>query len=422
MNLEQLRAALAAIIAKLDGFKNLQNFSDEDVTNINALSAEFEKTKKQIEAQEKIEAMTAQAATSTRKVVDVKAGEVRSNKAPNQGFKNSGEFFRSVAIASNGGKVDERLIMTNGMSEKVGEDGGYLVPEDSREVIQQKVMGDESLLPMTQQFVTASNNLTLPTDEVAPWDSTGIQAYWEGESAQFRESKPKFGELQFRLHKLTSLVRVTEELLEDAPALQSYLNLKAPTAMLHKVNSAIISGTGVGMPLGILNSGFKYEVAKEGAQVADTILFANVNKMLGRILPASFAKSVWLINPACMDQLRAMQFSPGSSTPIPVYLPAAGVSAAPFGTLYGRPIMPMMSGVSALGDAGDIMLCDLSYYYSVVKSTGVKQDISTHVYFDTQEVAFRFSQRIAGQIPYKTPVTTQNGGFEMSAFVSLQTR
>lgn len=425
MNLEQMRARLAQIVAKLEEYKSLATFSDEDVTSINSLSEEFEGLKKNIEASEKLEAMANAAKTSTRKVeplAQVQVGETRELKDPTQGFKNSGDFFRAVAKAANGGVMDRRLAIHNGAQESRGEDGGFLIPGDMRAIIQQKVMGDESLLSRTQQFVTASNNLTLPTDEVAPWSSEGIQAYWEGEAASFRESKPKFGELGMRLHKLTSLVRVTEELLEDAPALESYLRLKAPVAMLHKVNTAIISGSGVGMPLGILNSDFKYKVAKESAQSADTILFANVNKMLGRILPESFGRAIWLVHPAALEQLRAMKFDPSATVPVPVYMPPAGVAEAPYGTLYGRPIMPMMGGVQAVGDEGDIMLVDLSYYYSVVKATGVKQDISTHVYFDTQEVAFRFSQRIAGQVPYKSNVVTQNGSFEMSAFVTLEAR
>jgi len=426
MNLEQLRAKLAGIVAQLDGFKSATEFSDEDVTSINALSEEFEATKKQIEAAEKIQAMTSDAQASVRKVkpvVNVEVGQDRRILDPKAGFQNSGEFFRSVVKAATTGNVDNRLSILNaGAKESIGEDGGFLIPSDIRSAIQEKVMGDESLLSLTQQFVTASNNLTLPTDEVAPWSSEGIQAYWEGEAAAFRESKPKFGELQMRLHKLTSLVRVTEELLEDAPALESYLRMKAPSAMLHKVNNAIISGTGAGMPLGILNSGFKYKVAAEGGQAADTVLFANVNKMLSRILPASFGRAVWLVHPAVLEQLRAMQFVPGAASPVPVYMPASGVAGAPFGTLFGRPIMPMMGGVKELGTEGDIMLVDLSYYYSVVKTTGVKQDISTHVWFDTQEVAFRFSQRIAGQVPYKSNVTTQNGAFEMSGFVTLADR
>jgi HK97 family phage major capsid protein len=424
--IEQMKARLSEIVAKLAEYENGE-LDAAGIEAVNALSAEFDGVKAQIEATEKLEAMKAQASVSTRKVEPVSAkievGQDRRTQDPTGGFKTAGEFYRAVAKASNG-NVDKRLTIQNaGMQEKIGEEGGFLIPADHRTAIEKKVTGDESLLSKTRQFVTSSNQLVLPTHELAPWDtSAGVQAYWENEAGDFTASKTKFGEASLRLHKLTAMVRVTEELLEDAPALDSWIKGEAPQAMLHKVNSAIISGSGAGQPLGILNSGFKYKVAKESGQTADTVNFANVNNMLGRLLPMSIGKSVWLCNPAVLPQLRAMKFDIAASSPVPVYMPGNNVAGAPYGTLYGIPMMPMMGGVKAIGDEGDLILADLSYYISAVKSAGVKSDVSTHVYFNTQEAAFRFSMRIAGHCPFKAPVTTENGAFDMSAFITLEAR
>lgn len=425
--IEQMKARLAAIVAKLAEYENGE-LDAAGIDAVNALSAEFDGVKAQIEATEKLEAMKAQASVSTRKVEPVQAkievGQNRQTQDPTGGFKSAGEFYRAVAKAATG-TVDKRLTLQNaGMQEKIGEEGGFLIPADHRTAIEKKVTGDESLLSKTRQFVTTSNQLVLPTHELAPWDTTaGVQAYWEGEASEYTASKTKFGEASLRLHKLTAMVRVTEELLEDAPALDSWIKGEAPQAMLHKVNSAIIAGSGAGQPLGILNSGFKYKVAKEaGPQAADTVLFANVNKMLGRLLPMSIGKAIWICNPAVLPQLRAMKFDDAASSPVPVYMPGNNVAGAPYGTLYGIPLMPMMGGVKALGDEGDLILADLSYYISAVKAAGVKSDVSTHVYFNTQEAAFRFSMRIAGHCPFKAPVTTENGAFDMSAFVTLEAR
>jgi HK97 family phage major capsid protein len=419
--IEEMKARLSAIVAKLEEYKALEQYDDESVEQINSLSEEFESLKKQIETKEKIEAMSAQASVSVRKVAPaenkVEVGTDRRTLDPKGGFSHAGEFFRAVAGAASG-RIDKRLTIQGGHQEKVGEDGGFLIPADFRTEIQRKVTGDESLLSRTRQFQTTSNQLVLPTYEVAPWDGSGIQAYWEGEASQYRESKTKFGDMSMRLHKLTAMVRVTEELLEDAPALESWVRAEAPAAMVNKVNNAIIAGTGAGQPLGVLNSGFKFRVAKETGQPADTVIFENVNKMLGRILPLSLQRAVWIVNPAILPQLRLMKFTDNS----PIYLPPTGLDVAPYGTLFGRPLMPMMGAVKAVGDEGDIMLVDLSYYYSAVKTTGVKQDISTHIYFDTAETAFRFSMRIAGQCPFKAPVRTEFGAYDMSAFVTLEDR
>ena len=424
--LEKLRARLAEINQALAAFEGREDYNQEDLDQINALSEEASTANNKILALQQIEDAKALSSAGTGRkttpVTQATVGQDRRVLDPKAGFQTAGEFFKAVAVARSGAQ-DARLTVLAGAQESRGEDGGFLIPVDFRQEIQKKVTGDESLLPRTRQFQTKSNNLSLPLAEVAPWDtSSGIQAYWESEAGEYAQSKSKYGEASWKLNKLTAMVRVTEELLDDAPALQSLIQTEAPQVMVQKINNAIISGTGVGMPKGFLNSDFKVKVSKEGSQTADTVNFANVNKMLGRILPASFAKSVWLIHPALLEQIRGMKFDLTSSTPIPVYMPPSGVAESPYGTLYGRPILPMMGGVKAPGDEGDISLVDLSYYYSIMKTSGVKQDISTHVYFNTDEVAFKFSMRIGGHCPYKAPVTTENGSFTMSGFVTLEDR
>jgi HK97 family phage major capsid protein len=136
MNLEQLRAKLAGILAKLDGLKAQDgSFNDEQMSEVDALHAEFETTKKQIETAEKIEAMSAKAGESTRKVaptpVKAEVGEDRRILDPKGGFNNQGEFFKAVAKAALSGNsnVDKRLtIQAAGMKEAIGEEGGFLIP------------------------------------------------------------------------------------------------------------------------------------------------------------------------------------------------------------------------------------------------------------------------------------------------------
>lgn len=425
MTIEQMRARLAEIAAKLGQFANAE-LTEDEVGQVNAMNEEFETLAKQIEAKEKIEAMTAKAASTKREVppapvAKIEVGVDRVVNDPKRGFKTSGEFYAAV-IGSKNGQPDQKLVKA-GLMEKFGEDGGFMIPDDFRANIQKKVQGDESLLSKTTQFVTSSNTLTLPVHEVAPWDATaGIQAYWDGEGAAGTYSKDKFAEMSMRLHKLTALVKITDELMEDAPLLESWVNSQAPGAILHKINSAIIKGTGAGQPQGILNSGFKVKVAKEVGQAADSVVWENINKMLAALNPTSLSRAVWILNPAILPLLRLMTFGSGGANPVPVYMPATGVSGAPYGTLFGLPIMPMMGGVKAVGDEGDIVLVDLAYYFSAVKAGGLKASMSTHVYFETSENALKFTQRIAGQVPYKSAIVNEAGDYTCSGIVTLADR
>jgi HK97 family phage major capsid protein len=424
MELEKMKARLADIVAKLGEYKALATLGEDEVASINALNTEFGDLKGQIQAREAIEAMTKDSSISNRKVAalpKIETANEKKNDNKKHGFDNAGEFYRAVALHSNG-KTDRRLEMYNAATEKVGEDGGFLLPEDFRDAVNNKVEGPESLLAKTTQFKTASNQLSFPVNESAVWDGTGIQAFWTPELGQYQKSQPIFAEKNFRLHKVTALVPVSEELLQDAAAIESYIKAQAPQAIVHKVNTAIISGDGVGKPMGFLNSGFKYKVAKESGQAADSIIFENINNMEARLLPLSKPKAVWLVNPQVIPALRLMKFDVGGGQNVPAYLPSTGLSGAPYGTLMGLPIMPLMSGVKALGDEGDISLVDLSYYWSLVKTDGVQSSMSNHVYFDRDQNLYKFSFRVGGMVPYSTPVTTEFGNFSMSGIVTLEAR
>lgn len=421
MTIEEMNKRLNEIVAKLGEFQNLTDYTSEDLATINELNAEAKGLKTNIEAKQALEDVTAMAEKPAPRAT--KAVAVEAPKAPaHNGFENGGSFFKAVAKSGSTGITDKRLSIQNGAVERVGEDGGFLIPTDFRTEIQKVVESDESLLGKTRQFKTSSNQLVLPVSETAPWDGSGIQAFWEGEAQGGAESKPQFRQANLRLHKITAMVRVSEELLEDAPALESYIKSEAPEAFVHKINNAIIDGDGVGKPLGFLRSGFKVAIAKEAGQDADTVVTANIENMYARLLPKSVKNAAWLVHPEVLPSLRLMKFVEGANSPVPAYMPPAGLSTAPYGTLMGLPIMPMMGGVKELGTEGDICLVDLSHYITAVKTSGIKSEISTHVYFVTGESAFRFVMRVAGECPYSKPVKTENGNYEMSGIITLADR
>jgi len=412
MTIEEMRARAGEISDSLAKLEGVENFSDSDIANVNDLNEEFSNLKKQIEAKEKISAVTAQVVAPNRKVV-VPRIEVVEPK--NGGFKTAGEFFMAVKSASQG-RVDSRF--NNTAFEKVGEDGGFLVPEEYTTEIMKKLSSDESLLSKTRQFSVNGNSLTLPTNETAPW-SGGIQAYWTGEGMSIAESKAVFGQASLKLNKLAALVKVTDELLEDAVAMESYIKAMAPEAIMHKVNSAIISGNGVAKPQGILGSSFAVTVSKESGQTADTVVSRNVINMHAKMLPMSRANAAWFINAAVEPQLLTMKDDNNNF----IYLaPGSQMNQTPYGVLLGRPVISFIGSMPALGDLGDIVFADLSYYYTILKSGGVQNAISTHLFFDQSITAYRWTLRLDGKCPFKSPITTEFGSYTMSAIVLLEAR
>lgn len=422
MDIAKIRARLAEIPGLLDGIQAAEGtYSEDQLKEINELNAEFEQLTTQLEAEEKKEAMKAKLVASTGRktapapatpVVQVGAGALDRFG----GFKSSAEFLAAVKRAGQTGEIDQRF--KNVAYEKNGEDGGFLVPEDIGTQIVKKLETNESLMAATNVMNVSGNAMTLTIDESQPWNQ-GIQAYWTAEGAPITESKQKFTQGSWRLHKLAALVKATDELLDDAVALESYIKNAAPAAIMHKLNSAIISGDGVGKPQGLMNSPFTVTVAAEGGQAADTIVARNIINMYSRMLPSARAGAAWYLNAGAEAQLLGLKDDNDNF----IYLsPGSQMNQSPYGLLMGRPVYPLMSGIPALGDTGDILFANLSYYYMIRKAGGIKAASSIHLHFDRDITAFRFSMRVDGRAPFQSPVTTEYGNYQMSAFVKLAAR
>lgn len=451
-SLESMQNRLIELNASANNIKALaeaekRDLTDDERKDLDQIFASFNELSADIERHERLEAMNATvAAPNGRRTDPDGAAEPQAAANPNAsraqadagrarpsvpaqakdnrdtgkwGFRSQGEYFSAVIKASaKGAMPDPRLIAnapTSFGSEGVGQDGGFAVPPDFRNTIIQKVMGEESLLSLTDQQISSGNSITFPADETTPWQSSGgIQAYWEVEGGQKTQSKPALTEKTVKLNKVIALVPLTDELLEDAPAMASYVNRKAPEKIVFKVNDAIINGTGVGMPLGILKSPGTVIVPKESGQTADTVVFGNLTKMWTALTPSARRNARWLMNADVEGQLMAMSF-PGTGTSVPVYLPPGGLSAAPYGTLFGRPIA-YSEAMPALGDEGDIIFGDLSNYLTGTKVGGVKSDVSIHVWFDYDITAFRFVLRVGGQPWWNAPVAAYQAGATSRGF------
>lgn len=432
-----------------------RDLTDDEKGELQKIFAVFEATEEDIEARQKIEAINGKLAAPTGRRTDPDGeapeqpqnhvaqnphatraqlerparntvpAQPRSTDTGKWGFRSAAEYMNAVMRASSkGGLTDPRLIAnapTTFGTEGVGQDGGFAVPPDFRTEILRKVMGEESLLSRTDQLTTSGNSITFPTDTTTPWDATGgIQANWESEGGQIAQSKPLLGTTMIKANKLTALVPVSEELVEDAAAMTGYVNSRAPEKMDYKVNHAIINGSGVGQPLGILSSAGTVVVAAESGQTPDTVVYDNIVNMWTRLAAAARRNAVWLANSDIEGQLMRMAF-PGTGTAVPVYLPPGGLSGAPYGTLLGRPVITT-EAMPALGDAGDLILGDMRQYTTLVKAGGIRSDVSIHLWFDYDVMAFRFIMRVGGQPRWNGEITRPAGQPTRGFFVALGAR
>lgn len=438
----------AKALKELDGLAGATD--SPEVKAMQARIAELEGFKAKVEA----EPATNKAKTLTP---DAQVVEDEADKAlKGNPFKSMGDLLMSVKSYAQG-RVDQRLLPLHsdedggfnlgkalgrkavgslvdasqkavkaptGLNTQVDSQGGFLVGTDQNLSIMERTYNIGQILSKVDLMgiSAGSNAMTLNVeDETSRANGSrrgGIQAYWMGEAGTYTGSKPKFRQMELKLKKVGALVYATDEMLADSVALESYIQRNLPEELKFAVEDAIINGTGGGMPVGIVNSGALVSVAAEAGQGAATVIAENVINMWARRWVGA-NDYVWLMNQDVTPQLSLMGLSFGVGGQL-VYMPPGGLSASPYGTLYGRPVIETEYN-QTLGTLGDILLVSPSQYQAIDKG-GVQTASSIHVAFTTGEQVFRFTYRFDGQPKWISALTPKNGTKTVSPFVALAAR
>ena len=218
-------------------------------------------------------------------------------------FKTFGEFL--CAVKYNPG--DARLKQ---LSEGSDPAGGFLVPEEFKILMFKRAVEASVIRPFATKIPMGTDTLNLPllndtTHTEAGGLFGGVIVHWTEEAGSKTLTDPVFRRVKLIAKKLTGLTYVSDELLADsAIALEALLIELFGTAIAWYEDEAFIDGSGVGEPLGWMNSGALISVTRN---TLASIVAADIGNMLARLYPASHygPSTVWLANPSCLPQLIA---------------------------------------------------------------------------------------------------------------------
>ena len=323
-----------------------------------------------------------------------------------QPFETEGEFFMAVKAASfYPSGMDKRLLPYKalGLNEAIPSQGGFLVPEATSARLLEKVYGTGTLLSQFSRDAVSGNNMNYNVvDETSRANGSrfgGVTGYWLAEAATKTASKPAFRQLELKLKKVAAVVAATDELLEDANALESWIMRTVPNELRFMVENAIINGDGAGKPLGILPSPALISATRADVSQIDAV---DIGNMWARRY-AGVNDYIWLGNQGIFPQM--LNLAIGN---VPVFLPSGGLSGLPYTTLLGRPYFDTEYNPS-IGKAGDLLLVSPSQYQMIEKASGIQAASSIHVAFLSDQSYFRFVMRIDGAPVWDTTLTGYDG-------------
>jgi HK97 family phage major capsid protein len=402
-------------------------------SQIEAVEAEVNARRADIEAQAVSEFKAKQInkrfspAESEDKSKSKTGGNYFMSKELSHEFEGFSDFLQSVIkVAQPGGFESDPLRnwskKTAGyLEEGSNSAGGYLVPTGFSNAIIEKSLEDEIVYPRAIKQPMTTNRLEIVADMDANHSTSyfsGITLQRPGEGGLKTRTSPEFGKIGLQLHKITGMIEVTDELLEDAIALEANITRKFAQAIAFQRDDDFLNGTGANMPIGVLNAANPALITVDaiGGQGAATVIWQNIRDMWCRMHPNGMNKCVWLCNPEVLPELMDMAISVGAGG-VPVWMPANSVSNEPYRSLMGRPLI-VTEKCQALGTAGDIALIDFSQYV-IGEKGGLQTASSIHLRFDYDSTVLRFVLRYDGQPTWMSALTPKRGTKTLSPYIVL---
>ncbi len=274
----------------------------------------------------------------------------------------------------------------------IGEDseGGYLVPSEFESTLIDK-LAEENIIRGLATIITSANG-----DKKIPVVASHGAANWTDEGGQYSENDDTFGIINLGAHKLTSIIKVSEELLNDSAFnLETYIAQEFSRRMSAAEEAAFINGDGTGKPTGILKDA---ETGVTSAS-ANAITSDEIIDLYHSLKTPYRKNAVFITHDSTIRAIRKLKDSNGQ------YMWQPGLQSGQPDTILNRPIYTS-AYAPEIGSGNKIMLFgDLSFYWISDRQGRLFQRLN-ELYAATGQVGFKVSQRVDGKLILPEAVKT----------------
>ena len=307
---------------------------------------------------------------------DADGGEDKTGRASDDYRKNFWNAMRSKVPMPN---------VTNALQIGTDSEGGYLVPDEYERTLVEALEEENIFRQMAKVIKTSSGDRKIPV--VA---SKGT-ASWIDEEGAYPESDDSFGQVSIGAYKLGTMIKVSEELLNDSVFdLQSYISREFARRIGAKEEEAFFTGDGKGKPLGVLAATGGAETGVTAASA--TAVTADELMDLYYSLKSPYRKkSMWVLNDSTIKAIRKLKDNNGQ------YLWQPSLTAGAPDTILGRPIRTSAYMPAIAAGAKTIAFGDFSYYW-IADRQGRSFKRLNELFAATGQVGFLASQRVDGKM------------------------
>lgn len=322
------------------------------------------------------------------------------------------------------------------LAESSGITGGYVIPPQFMNELLTIAAEDGFIEPRAKIIPMNARSVEWPMLDITTAQANGVSpyfggivGYWQPEAATINETEPAFKQSQWTAWDLVLYTVSSNQLLADnGIGLDALLTQLFGQAMVWYKEYAYLQGRGAGssMPLGILNA--PCTLSQTRAQAAHFVL-QDAAAMLSHLQVRSWDDACWMAHQSVIPELIQLQDAASSSPQIGSQ--SAGIHMAwmtPYGDgkvggtamklpqvfLNGLPLF-FTEKLPKLGVNGCVALADWSRYV-VGMRLDFQIDVSPHLLFRSNQLAWRVICRLDAKPWLNAPITDQ-AGWQVSPFV-----
>lgn len=432
--LNEILDAMAAILATAEG--ESRAMSEEETAEFEALRAKADAYEAAVKAREELAARRARA----KAAADARAAAAAIPAAtpipaaprptaapyerplagpqPSTQFETLSEFMWASVVNRSDARLAplwrDRYADPSAVDQRfdTGSSGGFLIPPQFRAEFFGYSRQPAIVRPRARVIPPGSPPDAEVTFPASSGLDGGIDAAWTAEGGTKTQTNATFREIKMQPHEVSARVIATDKALRNSAVLSAFIMSALAERLATKEDEAFLNGSGVGRPLGFINSNCGATYAESRA-TSSTITYDDLVQMKRRFYGAA---GLWLANPAAEPILRSIQDNTGGSG-VGSYIWQPSLALGSPAGLLGMPILfhPRMPAVAS---RGGICLVDLGQYL-IKDGSGPFIDASPHVYFESNRTVVRAYFNVDGQPWLDAPITDEDNE-QYSPFVVLE--
>ncbi len=320
------------------------NISAEDTATYEKMEADVVALGKEIDRLERQAAIEREMSADVNKPILDKPGE--DTKKDPKNARATAEYKRAFWDVMRNRPTSPDLI--NALQVGTDTEGGFLVPDEFEKTLIEALEEQNIMRSIARLIKTSSGERKIP---VATSKGT---ASWIEEEGEIKESDDAFSQVTIGAYKLGTMIKVSEELLNDSVFdLETYIAKEFARRIGAAEETAFINGDGSGKPTGVITSA---EVGVTAAS-ATAIKADEIIDLVYSLKSPYRRNAVFLTSDEMIKQIRKLKDGNGQ------YLWQPSLTAGTPDMLMNRPLYTSPAMPECAAGAKPILFGDFSYYW-----------------------------------------------------------